>query len=79
MISSIRRFIASESAGGIVLALAAIVALVVSNSALAPQYRSFVEMRGEVRIGDGWLVLSKPLLLWVNDLWMAVFLSLIHI
>ena len=37
MISSIRRFIASESAGGIVLALAAIVALVISNSALAPQ------------------------------------------
>ena len=35
MINSLRRFIASESAGGIVLALAAIVALVVSNSALA--------------------------------------------
>ena len=73
MISSIRRFIASESAGGIVLALAAIVALIVSNSALAPHYRTFVEMRGEVRIANDWLVLSKPLLLWVNDLWMAVF------
>lgn len=73
MISSIRRFIASESAGGIVLALAALVALVVSNSPLAPTYRYFVEMRGEVRIANDWLVLSKPLLLWVNDLWMAVF------
>lgn len=73
MISSIRRFIASESAGGIVLALAAIVALVVSNSPLAPSYRYFVEMVGEVRIANDWLVLSKPLLLWVNDLWMAVF------
>jgi len=73
VISSIRRFIASESAGGIVLALAAIVALIVSNSALAPHYRTFVEMRGEVRIANDWLVLSKPLLLWVNDLWMAVF------
>jgi NhaA family Na+:H+ antiporter len=73
VISSIRRFIASESAGGIVLALAAIVALLISNSALAPHYRSFVEMRGEVRIANDWLVLSKPLLLWVNDLWMAVF------
>ena len=73
MISSIRRFIGSESAGGIVLALAAVVALIVSNSAFAPQYRYFVEMRGEVRIANDWLVLSKPLLLWVNDLWMAVF------
>ena len=55
------------------LALAALVALVVSNSPLAPLYRQFIELRGEVRIGGDWLVLSKPLLLWVNDLWMAVF------
>ena len=68
-----RRFIASESAGGVVLAIAAVIALVVSNSALGPGYERFVQMRGEVRIGDDWLVLSKPLLLWVNDLWMAVF------
>ncbi len=73
MISSIRRFIASESAGGIVLALAAACALAVSNSSLGPLYRQFVEMKGEVRIANDWLVLSKPLLLWVNDLWMAVF------
>ena len=73
MISSIRRFIASESAGGVVLALAAVVALVVSNSSLGPMYREFIGMRGEVRLFNDGLVLSKPLLLWVNDLWMAVF------
>ena len=73
VISSIRRFIASESAGGVVLALAAVCALVVSNSPWGPLYRQFVELRGEVRIADDALVLSKPLLLWVNDLWMAVF------
>ncbi|MBS0449465.1 MAG: Na+/H+ antiporter NhaA [Proteobacteria bacterium] len=73
VITSIRRFIASESAGGIVLALAAVVALVVSNSPLAAPYRQFLELHGEVRIGGDALVLSKPLLLWVNDLWMAVF------
>jgi NhaA family Na+:H+ antiporter len=77
MISSIRRFIASESAAGVVLAVAAIVALVVSNSSLAPVYERFVQMRGELRIADDWLVLSKPLLLWVNDLWMAVFFFLV--
>jgi Na+:H+ antiporter, NhaA family len=77
MISSIRRFITSESAGGVVLALAAVVALVVSNSPLGPVYRQFVEMSGEVRIGGDWLVLSKSLLHWVNDLWMAVFFFLV--
>ena len=77
MISSMRRFIASESAGGVVLGIAAIAALVVSNSSLAPIYESFVQMRGELRIGNDWLVLSKPLLLWVNDLWMAVFFFLV--
>jgi Na+:H+ antiporter, NhaA family len=77
VINSMRRFIASESAGGIVLAVAAIIALVVSNSPLAPIYRQFVELRGELRIGGDWLVLSKPLLLWVNDLWMAVFFFLV--
>lgn len=77
LISSIRRFIASESAGGVVLALAAVVALIVSNSSLGPLYRQFVDLRGEVRIANDWLVLSKPLLLWVNDLWMAVFFFLV--
>jgi NhaA family Na+:H+ antiporter len=77
MISSIRRFIASESAGGVVLALAAVIALIVSNSSLGPIYRQFVEMHGEVRIAGDWLVLSKSLLHWVNDLWMAVFFFLV--
>ena len=78
MISSIRRFIASESAGGVTLACAAIIALVVSNSStLGPLYRQFIDLRGELRIADDWLVLSKPLLLWVNDLWMAVFFFLV--
>jgi Na+:H+ antiporter, NhaA family len=77
MISSIRRFIASESAGGVVLALAAVLALIVANSSLGPLYRQFVEMQGEVRIGGDWLVLSKSLLHWVNDLWMAVFFFLV--
>jgi len=74
---SIRRFIASESAAGVVLAVAAIVALVISNSPLAPGYERFLQMRVELRIADDWLVLSKPWLLWVNDLWMTVFFFLV--
>jgi NhaA family Na+:H+ antiporter len=74
---TIRQFMQSESAGGIVLAAAALLALVVSNSPLAPWYDAFVHLPGEVRIGKDWLVLSKPLVIWVNDLWMAVFFFLV--
>jgi Na+:H+ antiporter, NhaA family len=74
---TIRRFIASESAGGVVLAAAALAALLISNSSLAPLYEGFVGLRFEVRIADDWLVLSKPLVVWVNDLWMAVFFFLV--
>ncbi|NKI96769.1 Na+/H+ antiporter NhaA [Rhizobacter sp. SG703] len=77
MLNSIRRFIASESAGGVVLALAAAIALVVSNSPWHDAYQRFVGLPGEVRIGGDLLVLAKPLLLWVNDLWMAVFFFLV--
>ncbi|KQU81544.1 MULTISPECIES: Na+/H+ antiporter NhaA [unclassified Rhizobacter] len=77
MLNSVRRFIASESAGGVVLALAAAIALVVSNSPWHDAYQRFVGLPGELRIGGDLLVLAKPLLLWVNDLWMAVFFFLV--
>jgi len=70
------RFLAHESAGGIVLALAALVALVVSNSAWGPAYQALVQAPGELRIG-GLLTLAKPMVVWVNDLWMAVFFLLV--
>ncbi|MEO5766277.1 MAG: Na+/H+ antiporter NhaA [Casimicrobiaceae bacterium] len=76
MIRKIRSFIESESAGGVVLALAALAALVVSNSSLGPAYERLAQTIAEVRLGD-WLTISKPLLLWVNDLWMAVFFFLV--
>ncbi len=77
MLSNIRRFIASESIGGVVLAAAALLALIVSNSSLGPWYDSFLHLRTEIRFANDWLVLSKPHILWVNDLWMAVFFFLV--
>jgi Na+:H+ antiporter, NhaA family len=70
-------FIHSQSIGGIVLALAAFAALVLSNSPWSGSYERFLQMPGELRIGNDALVLSKPLLVWVNDLWMAVFFFLV--
>jgi len=77
MTAAFKRFFASESAGGIVLALAAVLALIVSNSPWAGSYLGFIRLPGELRIGGDWLVLAKPLLVWVNDLWMAVFFFLV--
>jgi len=75
--AAFRRFFAAESAGGIVLALATVLALLISNSPYGADYEAFRNIPGEVRIGTDWLVLSKPLILWVNDLWMAVFFLLV--
>jgi NhaA family Na+:H+ antiporter len=68
---------ASESAGGVVLALAALAALVISNSPLHAGYEAFVRLEGQVRIGQDFLLLAKPLRVWVNDLWMAIFFFLV--
>ena len=80
MLKSIHRraneLIHSQSGGGIVLAIAALLALIVSNSPWSAWYEQLLQVRGEIRIGGDWLVLSKPLLVWVNDLWMAVFFFL---
>ncbi len=70
------QFIHSQSLGGMVLAAAAVLALGVSNSPLASWYTQVLQWPGELRVGDDWLVLSKSLLHWVNDLWMAVFFFL---
>ncbi|WP_271009162.1 Na+/H+ antiporter NhaA [Paucibacter sp. B51] len=78
---ALRRFFASESASGIILACAAVLALIISNSPWGEAYQAFTRIPGEVRIGDGAggtaLLLAKPLLVWVNDLWMAVFFFLV--
>jgi NhaA family Na+:H+ antiporter len=74
---TVSQFIHSQSMGGVVLALAALLALLLSNSPWGEAYRDFLAWPGEVRVGHDWLVLAKPLLHWVNDLWMAVFFFLV--
>lgn len=72
------QFFSKESSGGIILALAAVAALIISNSSYGDLYQAFLSIPGEVLIGgDSGLVLSKPLIVWVNDLWMAAFFFLV--
>jgi len=75
--SAFRRFFTAESSAGILLALATVLALGLSNSPWRDSYEAFRRIPGELHIGPGWLVLSKPLIVWVNDLWMAAFFFLV--
>ncbi|MGH8728526.1 MAG: Na+/H+ antiporter NhaA [Burkholderiales bacterium] len=75
MRSAIQEFLHKESAGGIVLALAAAIALLISNSPLANLYDSLLATAVALQAGD--FKLAKPLLLWINDGLMAVFFLLV--
>jgi NhaA family Na+:H+ antiporter len=68
-------FFQHEASGGVVLVVAAAVALIVSNSPLAPLYERLLDTAVGVYAGP--LALEKPLLLWINDGLMAVFFFLV--
>lgn len=68
-------FLAMETAGGIVLVIASVLALILANSVLGPAYNSFLDTRVAIEIGA--LEIAKPLLLWINDGLMAVFFFLV--
>jgi len=71
----LRDFLQKESAGGIVLIAAAVLALIVANSPLRTQYNAFLATPVVAGIGD--FVIDKSLLLWINDGLMAVFFFLV--
>ncbi|MEM1095751.1 MAG: Na+/H+ antiporter NhaA [Bacteroidota bacterium] len=75
LVRSFQKFIRAEAAGGILLLLSAVVALIWANSALSASYFALWETM--VTVGFGSLVINKPLLLWVNDGLMAIFFFLI--
>lgn len=70
-----KAFFQHEAAGGIVLLVAAIVALLMQNSPASWLYDSLLSTPVTVRVGA--LNLDKPLLLWINDGMMAVFFFLV--
>lgn len=73
--TAVRDFMRLESAGGLLLLAAAIIAMVVANSPLASLYNAFLETPVAIQVGA--LSIDKPLLLWVNDGLMAVFFFLV--
>jgi NhaA family Na+:H+ antiporter len=73
--SAVRGFMKLESASGILMLTAAIIAMLAANSPLADLYSELLDITVAVQVGA--LLISKPLLLWVNDGLMAVFFFLI--
>ena len=68
-------FLKLESAGGILLICAAVLAGVAANSPLQAYYDLLLDTPVAIRIGA--LEIAKPLILWINDGLMAVFFFLV--
>ena len=73
--SFIKEFFKLESAGGILLMLTAILAVICANSPLNRYYVLLLDTPVELRVGA--LEIAKPLLLWINDGLMAIFFLLV--
>jgi len=69
--TTITTFMKRESAGGVLLMLAALLAMFCANSFLSVYYELLLSTPVEVRVGA--LDIAKPLLLWINDGLMAIF------
>jgi len=67
----LRGFLRSESAGGLVLIVSALVALAWANSGGAPAYHALLQHR----LGPA--ALSEPVHVWINDALMALFFLLV--
>lgn len=70
-----REFIKLESSGGIILFCAAVLALIIDNTPLHVYYKAFFHLPLSFRLGE--FQLEKPLLLWINDGFMAIFFLLV--
>ena len=68
-------FFKLESAGGLMLIMAAALAMILANSPFEGFYQSFLSIPVEIRVGP--LEIAKPLILWINDGLMAIFFFLI--
>ena len=64
-----------ESAGGILLMISSLLAIIFANTPLLTYYELLLSTPVEVAVGS--LQIAKPLLLWINDGLMAIFFFLV--
>lgn len=70
-----QRFIKDESFSGILLFLAALLAVIIANSALSDQYFALWETKLGIAIGEH--TISMSLIYWINDGLMALFFLMV--
>jgi NhaA family Na+:H+ antiporter len=75
IITTIKDFLRLESASGLLLVAAAILAMIIQNSPASHLYGDLLNIPIAVQIGA--FAIAKPLLLWINDGLMAVFFFLV--
>jgi Na+:H+ antiporter, NhaA family len=75
MLKSVRAFFHLEAASGILLILAAILALIAANTSLKIYYDQLLSL--DVVVAIGTFSIAKPLLLWINDGLMALFFLMV--
>ena len=75
MRKAIDNFLSQESAGGILLMVAVVLAMLMANSPLSGIYQGFLDTEMQIRVGS--LDIDKTLIHWINDGLMAIFFMLI--
>ena len=75
MIRQIKNFLKLESSGGILLFTAAILAIICANTSVQSVYFDFLQTQVVLKVGA--FAIDKPLLMWINDGFMAVFFVLV--
>lgn len=70
-INTMRNFLKLESASGMLLMAAMVLAMIMNNTVMDELYQAFIDIPISVQIGA--LIIDKPLLLWINDGLMALF------
>jgi NhaA family Na+:H+ antiporter len=75
MIDKIKEFLRLEAASGVLLFIAALLAMAAENSPVDSYYDALLEIPVVIQVGA--FAIAKPLLLWINDGLMAIFFFLI--
>ncbi|MBK7903947.1 MAG: Na+/H+ antiporter NhaA [Proteobacteria bacterium] len=74
-VAALRDFLKLESASGILLVLAGVLAMIAANTPLFEYYQSFLQTPIKVQVGT--FKIDKTLLIWIDDLLMAIFFLLV--
>jgi NhaA family Na+:H+ antiporter len=75
VLKPLAEFLKLEESGGILLLLAAVLAMLAVNSPARALYDALLSVPVEIHVGD--FQIAKPLLLWINDGLMAIFFFLV--